>query len=226
MGSPQGPARAVTVEQKLLLDEMLSGDIAAQLRAKGHDATAVVKDPALVGTPDEELLAHATLNGRCLVTTNIVASAVVASSGKVVRPAAFSSRSTSTTLSSAATGGLAVLPVSGSAAITAGVKVHRYLYRAASRSKWPWSRGSHSSTGRRAATRRGMPTRCRISRPGCSSGTVVSASTARISSGSRARAASALARSTSRCHSSCRARESAPASAWSSSCTSSSNTST
>ncbi len=56
---------------KLLLDEMLTGDIAAQLRAKGHDVTAVVEDQALVGTSDEELLAHATSGGRLLVTANV-----------------------------------------------------------------------------------------------------------------------------------------------------------
>lgn len=61
----------MTAEQKLLLDEMLSGDIAAQLRAKGHDVTAVVDDPALVGMSDEELLVHATSCGRLLVTANI-----------------------------------------------------------------------------------------------------------------------------------------------------------
>ena len=61
----------MTTEQKLLLDEMLSGDIAGQLRAKGHDVIAVVEDPVLVGTPDEELLAHATSGGRLLVTANV-----------------------------------------------------------------------------------------------------------------------------------------------------------
>ena len=61
----------MTTEQKLLLDEMLSGDIAGRLRAKGHDVIAVVEDPALVGTPDEELLAHATASGRLLVTANV-----------------------------------------------------------------------------------------------------------------------------------------------------------
>jgi len=55
----------------LLLDEMLSGDIAVQLRAKGHDVTAVVEDPALAGTPDEELLAYATSNERLVVTANV-----------------------------------------------------------------------------------------------------------------------------------------------------------
>ncbi len=61
----------MTTEPKLLLDEMLSGDIAVQLRAKGHDVIAVVEDPALVGTPDEELLAHATSSGWWLVTANV-----------------------------------------------------------------------------------------------------------------------------------------------------------
>jgi hypothetical protein len=45
----------------------------------------------------------------------------------VVRPAAFKSRSTSTALSHATMGELAVLPVSGRAAITGGVKVRKYL---------------------------------------------------------------------------------------------------
>ena len=35
----------------LLLDEMFSGAIAEQLRAKGHDVLAVVADPALVALP-------------------------------------------------------------------------------------------------------------------------------------------------------------------------------
>jgi len=61
----------VTDGPRVLLDEMLSGDIAAQLRSKGHDVIAVVDDPALAGTPDEELLGHATTSGRCLVTANV-----------------------------------------------------------------------------------------------------------------------------------------------------------
>ncbi|HEX8306026.1 MAG TPA: DUF5615 family PIN-like protein [Jatrophihabitans sp.] len=61
----------MTSTQRLLLDEMLSGDIAAQLRAKGHDVLAVVDDPALVGMPDEELLVHAIAIGRGLVTANV-----------------------------------------------------------------------------------------------------------------------------------------------------------
>jgi hypothetical protein len=55
----------------LLLDEMLSGAIAEQLRAKGHDVIAVVADPALVGLSDDQILAYATDTGRALVTANI-----------------------------------------------------------------------------------------------------------------------------------------------------------
>jgi predicted nuclease of predicted toxin-antitoxin system len=55
----------------LLLDEMLSGLIAEQLRNAGHDVLAVVTDPALVALADDQILAHATATGRALVTANI-----------------------------------------------------------------------------------------------------------------------------------------------------------
>src|SRR5271170_852949 len=55
----------------LLLDEMFAGIIAEQLRAKGHDVLAVVADPALVGLADDQILAHATVTRRALVTANI-----------------------------------------------------------------------------------------------------------------------------------------------------------
>ncbi len=55
----------------LLLDEMFSDDIAQQLRAKGYDVISVVADPALVGLPDDQVLAYATTEGRALVTANI-----------------------------------------------------------------------------------------------------------------------------------------------------------
>jgi hypothetical protein len=55
----------------LLLDEMFSGVIAEQLRAKGHDVLAAVDDPALAGSADEQILAHAAAAGRALVTANI-----------------------------------------------------------------------------------------------------------------------------------------------------------
>ena len=50
---------------------MLSDAIAQELRAKGHDVTAVVADPALVSLPDDQILAHAASAGRALVTANI-----------------------------------------------------------------------------------------------------------------------------------------------------------
>src|SRR5713226_9365144 len=59
------------VSYPLLLDEMFSGVIAGQLRAKGHDVLAVVTDPALVALPDDQVLAHAATAGRALVTANI-----------------------------------------------------------------------------------------------------------------------------------------------------------
>lgn len=59
------------VSHPLLLDEMFSGVIAGQLRAKGHDVLAVVTDPALVALPDDQVLAHAATAGRALVTANI-----------------------------------------------------------------------------------------------------------------------------------------------------------
>jgi hypothetical protein len=55
----------------LLLDEMFSDTIAQQLRTKGHDATSVVAQPALVGLSDDQILAYATTEGRALVTANI-----------------------------------------------------------------------------------------------------------------------------------------------------------
>ena len=59
------------MSQPLLLDEMLSDDIARQLRTKGYDVISVVSDPALAGLLDDQVLAHATAEGRALVTVNI-----------------------------------------------------------------------------------------------------------------------------------------------------------
>ena len=50
---------------------MFSGDIAQQLSAKGYDVISVVADPAVVGLPDDQVLAYATTQGRALVTANI-----------------------------------------------------------------------------------------------------------------------------------------------------------
>jgi hypothetical protein len=59
------------MSQPLLLDEMFTDDITQQLRPKGYAVTAVVADPALVGLPDDQILAYATAEGRALVTANI-----------------------------------------------------------------------------------------------------------------------------------------------------------
>ncbi len=59
------------MSQPLLLDEMFSDDIAQQLRAKDYDVVSVVADPALVGLPDDQVLAYATKEGRALVTANV-----------------------------------------------------------------------------------------------------------------------------------------------------------
>jgi len=58
---------------KLLLDEMYTGVVAEQPRARGHDA-ASLHDPkyrALEGAPDEDVLAAAIADGRALVTENV-----------------------------------------------------------------------------------------------------------------------------------------------------------
>jgi predicted nuclease of predicted toxin-antitoxin system len=59
------------MSQPLLLDEMFTDDVAQQLRIKGYDVISVVADPALVGRPDDQILAYATTEGRTLVTANI-----------------------------------------------------------------------------------------------------------------------------------------------------------
>ena len=59
------------MSQPLLLDEMFTDDIAQQLRTNGYDVISVVADPVLVGLPDDQILAYATIEGRALVTANI-----------------------------------------------------------------------------------------------------------------------------------------------------------
>jgi hypothetical protein len=59
------------VSTRLLLDEMLAGTIAAQVRARGHDVIAVVEDSSMMGLSDDEVFAAAAASGRAVVTLNI-----------------------------------------------------------------------------------------------------------------------------------------------------------
>lgn len=65
------PAGHAATPVRLLLDEMLSDEIAAGLRERGHDVLAVVADAELVGRPDPDILAFATAARRVVVTRNI-----------------------------------------------------------------------------------------------------------------------------------------------------------
>lgn len=55
---------------KLLLDEMLSAQIAEQLRARGHDVRAVDESPELRGLSDPDVFAYAQREERAVVTYN------------------------------------------------------------------------------------------------------------------------------------------------------------
>jgi predicted nuclease of predicted toxin-antitoxin system len=56
---------------RLLLDEMFSPAIAAELRALGHDAIAVADRPDLRSKSDEEVFAWASAEKRWLLTENV-----------------------------------------------------------------------------------------------------------------------------------------------------------
>jgi hypothetical protein len=57
---------------RILLDEMWPATIASQLRERDHDAVAVAERADLRGQPDEVLFAAAQLEGRVVVTENVV----------------------------------------------------------------------------------------------------------------------------------------------------------
>src|SRR5947207_419898 len=69
------PAAAHRVNQrpdvKLLLDEMFSPAIAADLRERGHDVIAVADRPDLRAKSDEEIFAWASAEARWLLTENV-----------------------------------------------------------------------------------------------------------------------------------------------------------
>lgn len=57
---------------KLLLDEMISWRIAAELRKRGHDVVAVKRDrPELEQRPDGTVLGAASAEQRAVVTNNV-----------------------------------------------------------------------------------------------------------------------------------------------------------
>lgn len=56
---------------RLLLDEMFSPRIAAELAARGHDCVAVAADPMMRESSDADLLPIALEGGRVLVTNNV-----------------------------------------------------------------------------------------------------------------------------------------------------------
>lgn len=57
---------------KLLLDEMLSSQIAHVLRERGHDVQAISGDDAHRGLSDADVMDLARAQGRAVVTNNIV----------------------------------------------------------------------------------------------------------------------------------------------------------
>jgi Domain of unknown function (DUF5615) len=56
---------------RLCVDELYSPKIAAELRARGHDAVSVYGHPALLGLPDPALLDSMAAEGRAIVTENV-----------------------------------------------------------------------------------------------------------------------------------------------------------
>lgn len=56
---------------KLLLDEMLTPDIARELRARGHDVEAVAGHPDWEGLSDSQIMAVARTEHRAIVTNNL-----------------------------------------------------------------------------------------------------------------------------------------------------------
>lgn len=63
---------------RLLLDEMHAPVVAETLRADGHDVVAVAETAELRGLADEDVLIHATAEGRAVVTENVVDFAALA----------------------------------------------------------------------------------------------------------------------------------------------------
>jgi hypothetical protein len=72
VGSPAEASAEAEVLTGLLLDEMYPPALAQQLRAGGHDVVAVLDiEAGLAAKTDEDVLAWAARNDRCVVTENV-----------------------------------------------------------------------------------------------------------------------------------------------------------
>jgi hypothetical protein len=72
VGSPAESAAEAEAVTGLLLDEMYPPALAQRLRTSGHDVVAVLDvEVGLASKTDEDVLAWAARNGRCVVTENV-----------------------------------------------------------------------------------------------------------------------------------------------------------
>ena len=82
MGSPAEASAETEALNSVLLDEMYPPALAQQLRAGGHDVVAVLDiEVGLAAKTDEDVLAWAARNSRCVVTENVADFARLAQQG-------------------------------------------------------------------------------------------------------------------------------------------------
>ena len=82
MGGPAEPSAATEILTGVLLDEMYPPALAQRLRDNGHDVVAVLEvEVDLASRSDDDVLAWAARNNRCVVTENVSDFARLASSG-------------------------------------------------------------------------------------------------------------------------------------------------
>lgn len=82
MGGPADPSAAAEALTGVLLDEMYPPALARQLRDSGHDVVAVLDvEVGLASRSDDDVLAWAARNHRCVVTENVSDFARLASQG-------------------------------------------------------------------------------------------------------------------------------------------------
>lgn len=82
MDRPADPATTTDSLNRLLLDEMYPPALAQRLRDNGHDVLAVLDvEVGLASRSDEDVLAWAARNQRCVVTENIADFARLAGQG-------------------------------------------------------------------------------------------------------------------------------------------------